>query len=155
MRISALQAEASGDQTRTELDSHTDTCVLGDNVLIIEDFERPVEVSGYLFADGTRKCKTETGVIEFEDPKDGSLHYLVVCQAISMPGLQNNLLCPMQLSLNDVLVNEQFKFLSPEPTEKMHATATIPKELDSSSFTTLTNTITTLQRQESKAIDRC
>ena len=80
MRISALQAEASGNQTRTELDGHTDTCVLGDNVLSIEDFERPVEVSGYLFADGTRKCKTETGVIGFEDLKDGSLHYLVVCQ---------------------------------------------------------------------------
>ena len=132
MRISALQAEVSGNQTRTELDSHTDTCVLGDNVLIIEDFERPVEVSGYLLADGTRQCKTVTGVIGCEDPKDGSLHYLVVCQAISLPGLQNNLLCPMQLRLNDVLVP---KFLSPEPTEKTHAIQ-IPLNNDGNLLTT-------------------
>ena len=42
---------------RPELDSHTNTFVLGDNVFIIEDFERPVEVYVYLLEDGTRKCK--------------------------------------------------------------------------------------------------
>jgi hypothetical protein len=73
LRISALQAETTDNQTRTELDSHADTCVLGDNALIIEDFEKPVEVSGYLLGDGTRKCKTVTGVLGCEDPKDGSL----------------------------------------------------------------------------------
>jgi hypothetical protein len=67
------------------------------------------------------KCTTVAGEVGSEDPKDGSLHHLVVCQAISMPRLQHNLLRPMQLRLNDILVDERPKFLSPDPTEKTHA----------------------------------
>ena len=47
---------------------------------------------------------------------------MLVCnQAIHMPQIPHNLLCPMQMRLNEVEVDEKPKFLTNNPTEKSHA----------------------------------
>ena len=47
-RLGRLPASSGHDQeTRTELDSHADACVVGRNSLMIQDFNRPVDVTGY------------------------------------------------------------------------------------------------------------
>ena len=120
-RISICEATGDAPEVRTELDSHADTCVLGRNALITHDYERPVHVTGYDKADGTKKYRTVSGVIGYQDPKTGRNHYLHVHQGIHMPQLTHNLLCPMQLRLNDILVDKEPKFLADGPTEKTHA----------------------------------
>ena len=105
---------------RTELDSHADTCVVGDNALIIHDHERDVAVTGYDHG-RAKTFKIVDAVIGYEDPITGQEYYLMINQAIHIPGLKHNLLCPMQLRLNDVSVNEIPKFLITNPTEQDHA----------------------------------
>ena len=50
---SAQCAESS--KPKVELNSHTDTCVVGDNGLVIHDHNRPVNVYSYDPKDGHRR----------------------------------------------------------------------------------------------------
>ena len=94
-------------ETCTELDSHADTCVVGKHVLLFQDFNRPVNVSGYDANLGTvENCKTVSAAMAYDDIRTGETVMLIVHQAISLPHLDNNLLNPMQLRMNDVRVSE-------------------------------------------------
>ena len=46
---------------------------------------------------------------------------LIIHQAILIPGMKANLLSPMQLRDNDLRVNDEPKFMVPNPTEDHHA----------------------------------
>jgi hypothetical protein len=83
----------------TELDSHADTCVVGDDTaLILQDFERPVRVHGYNDKVAEAKnCKTVSGTITYDHPETGDIYMLVIHQVILIPSMKANLLCPMQL----------------------------------------------------------
>ena len=108
-------------ETTLELDSHADTCVLGRDALIIQDYERPVNVQGYDPALGSTTYATVSGALAYDDPQTGEVYHLVVNQAIHIPHLDHHLLCPMQCRVNDVIVNETPKFLARDPTEHSHA----------------------------------
>ena len=108
-------------ETTLELDSHTDTCVLGCNALILHDYLRPVSVQGYDPALGTTQYNTVSGVLAYDHPTSGETYHLVVNQAIHIPHLDHHLLCPMQCQVNDVIVNKTPKFLAQDLTEHMHA----------------------------------
>ena len=71
--------------SHSELDSHADTCVLGSNVLVIQDFNRPVQVTGYDTTQKSKVFKMVSGVLAFDDPFTGRTHMLVCHQAIHMP----------------------------------------------------------------------
>jgi len=128
--VAVLETDST-EEGRTEMDSHADTCVLGRHALITHDFERPVHVSGYDKAEGTKEYQTVSGALGYI--VQGQIHILQIHQAIYIPSLDHNLLCPMQLRLNKIGVNEVPKFLSPNPTNKDHALV-IP-QVDGDSFT--------------------
>jgi hypothetical protein len=46
---------------------------------------------------------------------------LIINQAIHIPHLDHQLLCPMQCCVNDMIVNNQPKFLATDPTDQTHA----------------------------------
>jgi len=104
-----------------ELDSHADTCVLGRDTLIINNYNRPVEVEGYDRALGTKTYDTVSGVVAYDHPQTGEVFHLVINQAIHIPHLDHHLLCPMQCRVNDVTVGDVPKFLVPNPTDETHA----------------------------------
>ena len=110
------------DATTTHLDSHADCCVVGSNALIIHDFERPVDISGY-DPNGpvTKSLRTVSAAVAYTIPTSGAVVMLVIHQAVFVPSLHHNLLCPNQMRLNDVVVNEQPKFLTEQPSESTHA----------------------------------
>ncbi len=118
-RVSSLSLSAN--ESLAEMDSHVDTCVVGANALIIIDFERPVQVTGYDSSKKSKPFRIVSGVLAYDDPYTGRTHMLVVHQAISMPQIEHNLLCPMQMRQNDVEVDERPKFFTVKPTEKSHA----------------------------------
>ena len=121
-RVGSLVA-GDGKEIRTELDSHADTCVVGNNTaLLVHDFDRPVRVHGY---DDTvshsEACRTISAVIAYDHPESGEAFMLIIHQAILIPGMKANLLSPMQLRDNDLRVNDEPKFMVPNPTEDHHA----------------------------------
>ena len=118
-RVSAVASNSI--EGTSELDSHADTCVVGSNALIFHTFERPVRVTGYDANVKSKVFQTVSAAVAYDDPVTGQAIILVINQAISMPQLKHNLLCPMQLRHNDVELNETPKFLTKDPTEKSHA----------------------------------
>ena len=105
----------------THLDSHADTCVVGCNSLVVHDFDRPVDVCGF---DPTgpvsKSLRTVSAAVAYTIPTTGEVVMLVIHQAVLIPSLSHNLLCPNQLRLNDVAISEQPKFLTDRPTDETH-----------------------------------
>jgi hypothetical protein len=119
MRLAAI---ATDDQeSRTELDSHADTCVVGANDLLTHDYEVPMKVTGYDKSAGHKVYKTVSAAVAYDDPITGTTIILHAHQAILIPQISHNLLCPMQLRINDVEVNDVPKFLVRHPTDRTHS----------------------------------
>jgi hypothetical protein len=108
-------------ETTLELDSHADTCVLGRDALIIQNYNGPVEVYGYDQNLGSKTYQTVSGVVAYYDPHTGEVFHLIINQAIHIPHLDHHLLCPLQCRVNDVTINKMLKFLAIDPTGDMHA----------------------------------
>ncbi len=83
-------------ETTLDLDSHADMCVLGHDALILLDYDRPVIVKGHDPSLGTKTYGTVSGTLAYDDPVTGKVYHLVINQAICIPHLDHNLLCPMQ-----------------------------------------------------------
>ena len=56
-------------------------------------------------------------MLAYDDPVSGKTLILMVNQAISIPDISHNLLSPMQLRLNDIVVNKVPRFLTEEVTD--------------------------------------
>jgi hypothetical protein len=82
-------------ETSLELDFHADTTVLGAGALIIQSYDRPVEVVGYDPQQGVQTFEMVSSVLAFDHPRDGQAYHLVFHQAIHMPQLDHHQFCPM------------------------------------------------------------
>ena len=70
--IRMLSYLASNDlDTSLELDYHADTCVIGKDCLILNDYERPVTVYSYARSLGAQSFCTVSAVLGYIDPKSG------------------------------------------------------------------------------------
>jgi hypothetical protein len=115
-----------------DLDSHADTCVLGNNALIIES-PLPDRTAIVSFADpsvGTVTKPILSGAFKYTSPSNGSSYILIVNQGIHLDNLDHSLLCPMQLRDNDVILNEQPKSMTDNPTEETHSLLVVTEEHD-------------------------
>ena len=120
VHIKVAHSSNSG-ETRMELDSHADTCVLGKGCLKVFDWNRPVNVSGWNPKDGERLCQTISGAVAYDHPQTGQLYLFIFHQCIHVDHLDHHLMCPMQCRMNDVEINETPKFLVKHPTDSSHA----------------------------------
>ena len=110
------------DEQCTELDSHADTCGVGKNHLVTHYYDKTVNVLGYDPKLGSMKnMAIVSAALAYDDPTSGEMVILCVHQAVHIPSMSNNLLCPMQMQLNDVQVNDCPKFLHPHPTNTTHS----------------------------------
>lgn len=103
------------------MDSHADTCVLGADALVVQDFMRPVTVAGYDPSQPTQTFRTVSGVLAHVDPNSGGTYHLLFHQAIHIPHLDHHLLCPFQCRENGLLIDEVPKFQAQKPTETSHS----------------------------------
>ena len=102
--------------------------MIGTNALIVHDFDRPINVTGYNPNGPVHKdLRTVTAALAYDDAHSGETVILVVHQAIYIPDLNHNLLSTMQLRLNDVMVNDVPRFLTDKPTRLTH-TLVIPTD---------------------------
>ena len=97
--------------------------MLGKHALVVHDFEQPVNVVGDNKAQGTLavNMKMVTSALAYDDPSTGEVTIIVVHQAVWIPHLEVNLVCPMQAQVNDVKLDEIPRFLTEAPTSHSHA----------------------------------
>ena len=91
---------------KAELDSHADTCCLGENCLVIHDTEQLVSVEPFDKKLGSQQVKIVTAAVAYDCPDTRNVFVLFFHQALHIPNLQKHLLCPNQLRHNQVLVND-------------------------------------------------
>jgi hypothetical protein len=95
--------------------------VVGRNCLVTHTFDKKVNVSGYDPQLGSMKgMPIVSAALAYDDPSNGETIILRIHQAVHIPTMTNNLLCPMQLRVNDVLVDDCPRFLHPHPTNTTH-----------------------------------
>ena len=92
---------------KVELDSHADTCCAGGDVIVVNDTHRLVTVTPFLKSLGTaHKVPIISAAIAYDDPKSGCVFILIIHQALHFKEMNHCLPSPMQLRLNDIVVNE-------------------------------------------------
>jgi hypothetical protein len=90
-------------------------------VITFQDFERPVNVSGYdPKGPVAMALKSVSAGMAYDVPGSGRVVIIIVHQEINLPHLPYNLLNPMQMRLNDVVVNETPKLQCDNPTNISH-----------------------------------
>jgi hypothetical protein len=111
----------TGPACRSDLDSHAYASVVGMEVITFQDFERPVNVSGYdPKGPVSMALKTVSSGMAYDVPGSRRVVIIIVHQEINLPHFPHNLLNPMQMRLNDVVVNETPKFQCASPTNLSH-----------------------------------
>ena len=149
MRIKVANSSINRDETRLGLDCHADTTVLGKCCIVIHDFDRPVNVTGYDPEDGSKFFRTVTGVLAYYHPQTGESYLLVINQAIHLDNLEQYLMCPMQCRTTGIKINETLKYQSKatdgsthdlqveDPYDEEGGMLTIPFQLSGESQVTL------------------
>ena len=105
MRINAFLTD-DGEQ-QTNLDSHINTCIISQHAMIVRNLNRPVNVVGYDSSKGimTPNCQTVSAAVANDFPMTREVFIIEVHQAILIDHLHNNILCPMQMSMDEVKLN--------------------------------------------------
>jgi hypothetical protein len=87
--------------------------------MIIKKTDRQVSVTPFIkYLRSIQKVTIITAVTAYDDPKSGKVFILVIHQALYFPEMKRCLLCPMQMRLNDVVLNELPKFVTTNPTDQ-------------------------------------
>ena len=106
---------------KAELDSHADTCCLGENCLVIHDTEQLVSVEPFDKKLGSQQVKIVTAAVAYDCPDTRNVFVLFFHQALHIPDLQKHLLCPNQLRHNQVLVHETpLLYIPPDQRDNNH-----------------------------------
>ena len=122
MEVCASSFNSESTENGTELESHADTCVVGKHGHIVAQFDRTVNVTGYDHKlDTMKNVHIFTAALAYDDHTSGEVIILNVHQSVHIPSMENDLLCPMQMRLADVVVNDCPKFVHENPTNATHS----------------------------------
>ena len=125
-------------ECRAELDSHADTCAVGETAYILEYTDRVVDVAS--FSDDYKQME-EIPIVKaafaYDHPTTGETYILTFGQALYFGSkIRNALLNPNQMRRNGLEVDDIPKHLSPKHRESSHSIyfpeekVRIPLELD-------------------------
>ena len=87
------------------------------------DHGKAVDIVGYDKSKGTlaNDMKTVPGALAYDNPISGKPLIIVIHQALLVPTMDCNLICPMQVRMYDVKLDDKPKFLTEDPTNESHA----------------------------------
>lgn len=101
-----------------ELDSHADTCCLGHACTIIARHSQTVSVEPFDPSLGhIDDIAIVDAAIAFDHPETKQTWILVFRQALYIPNLDCHLLCPMQMRLHGLIVNDVPSFIPGRPSD--------------------------------------
>jgi hypothetical protein len=87
-------------------------------------------VSSYDPAGNLKTLKPLSAVLAYDFPESGWTVCLILHQAVYFPTLQHNLVCPMQMRLHGVVVNETPRFQCETPTDTLHSVVVRGESVD-------------------------
>ena len=81
VQVTVAHASVASSKPKVELDSHADTCVVGDNSLVIHNHNKlvnvySVNVYSYDLKDGHRSSKTVDATVGYQDPQSEDMFIL-------------------------------------------------------------------------------
>jgi hypothetical protein len=121
----------TGPACRSNIDSHAYASMVGMEVITFQDFKRPVNVSEYEPKGPVDiALKTVSVGMAYDVPGSVRVFIMSVHQAINLPHLPHNLLNPMQMRMNDVVVNEKPKFQCANPKNLSHTITVMGEDLN-------------------------
>ena len=65
--------------------------------------------------------KTVSEALAYDNPTSGKTVIIVIHQAVYVPTMDHNLICPMQVRMNDVKLDDKPKVLTEDATNESHA----------------------------------
>jgi hypothetical protein len=109
------------DVSRTELDTHANMPVVGRNCLIVADTGETVDVNPFTPDYQAMKAKVVDAAIRYDDPFTGTPYLLLICNAIYVPAMDNNLIPPFVMREAGIQVNDIPKIHLTDPSIDDHA----------------------------------
>jgi len=121
--VSALDVaeETEGEESRTELDSHANMPVVGQNAYIISDTGRIADVNPFTPDYDSMHVSIVDAAIRYDCPYDGRSYILVIRNALFVPSMKNNLIPPFVMREAGIRVNDTPKIQTDNPTEEDHS----------------------------------
>jgi hypothetical protein len=109
--------------TRSELDSHANTCCFGTNAYVLSETMRTVDVLSFISDLGAvAEVPICTCAVAYDDPRTYTTMILVFHQALYFgERLPHNLICPFQLRMNGIKVDECPRFLNDDRDDQSHS----------------------------------
>ena len=114
----------NSNETTLEANSHADTTCLGWVTIKFFDCDFPVNAQGYDPTLGVKEYCAISGGLAYTHPFTGIQYHLVIHQAIHIPELRHQLLCPMQFWANGVNINRCPHIYCSHPKQESHAIVT-------------------------------
>jgi hypothetical protein len=105
----------------SDLDSHADFCVCGKEVLVFNDFDHSVTVTGWDPEGESQSLQSVSASLGYTIPQSEKTVLVTVHHSILSPNLNHNLLITMQLRLYHVIVNETPKSQFLNTTDLSHS----------------------------------
>ena len=110
-----------GDQPQTELDSHADSPVVGQNCLVMETLDRTVDVKGFTSSLSTCTVPLVNAALLYTCEYTGEKCIFLVYNALFVPEMEHNLIPPFMMRLAGLEVDEKPKFLSKRLSVENHS----------------------------------
>ena len=107
--------------SQTELDSHANMPVVGSNACVIANTGKQVEVHPFTPDYQSMSVKMVDAVVQYVDPYTGESYIFVLCNALHVPAMANNLILPFMVREAGVTVREVPKIQCDSPTEEDHS----------------------------------
>jgi hypothetical protein len=101
---------------RSDLDSHTDCYVCGKELLVFNDFDREVTVTGWYPEVETKPLRIVAAALGYTIPEPGKTVLFIFHHIIFSLTLSRNLLRTIKMRLHEVVVNETPNFQRLKPT---------------------------------------
>ena len=90
-----------------ELDSHADTCAIGDACLVLQDTGRTVTVEGYMESAGSSNdVPVVTAAVAYDCPTTFNTYVLIFHEALRVYGMSTHLINHFQLREQGIIVND-------------------------------------------------
>ena len=121
--VSALDVteETEGEESRTELDSHANMPVVGQNAYIISDTGRIADVNPFTPDYDSMQISIVDAAVRYDCPYNDRSYILVIRNALFVPSMKNNLIPPFVMREAGIRVNDTPKIQTDNPTEEDHS----------------------------------
>ena len=120
--LNAYDNDGNQASSRTELDSHADSPVVGRNAYILEYTAHTVNVHGFAEDLGNLQAiPVVHAIVAYDCPLTAHIYLLRIHNAIYVDSMNVNLIPPFMMRLAGLVINECPKIFSSNPSEEDHS----------------------------------